>query len=539
MDQHRRRAVTQRQQTLVTLGGSRPFTPGVVMTDVSTRSEAPPGELAGGALGLPSVLFCIVTGAAPLAAMLFNVPVATLGGGYASPAAFIVATIALTIFSVGYIAMARRVTSAGGFYTFVSRGLGRVAGLGVGYLIALCYIVFSAAVLGVTGYFASTTIASLTGLDLPAWFYMIVGLVLISLFAFFHIELTAKVLGVLLVGEVLVLVVMAVGIFAVGGAEGFSLAPLNPVAIFDNPAADEVFGGGAAGVALFAAFWSWVGFEMAPNYAEETRDPHKIAKRATYGSVIGLGVFYTIMSYAFVTGWGLTGSANAVKSQYAGDIASAFYPLTDKYVGSWATLVMEILIVTSSFACTMAFYNTGARYLFALGREGVLPGWLARTSKRRSPANASLTVTGIVALYCLAFVIYDPSTEGALLKLGTWSPLLGVLGILAVQALVSVAIIRYFLTSAREDFHWWTTMVAPLIGFAAMVIACALLVINRDGLAGASDVLFIEALPWVILVVFVLGMVAAMVLRSRAPDKYAGIGQFEIAEITEPVGGQA
>jgi hypothetical protein len=52
-------------------------------------------------------------------------------------------------------------------------------------------------------------------------------------------------------------------------------------------------------------------------------------------------------------------------------------------------------------------------------------------------------------------------------------------------------------------------------------------------------VLFIEALPWVILVVFVLGMVAAMVLRSRAPDKYAGIGQFEIAEITEPVGGQA
>ena len=162
-------------------------------------------------LGLPSVLFCIVTGAAPLAAMLFNVPVATLGGGYASPAAFLVATIALTIFSVGYIAMARRVTSAGGFYTFVSRGLGRVAGLGVGYLIALCYIIFSAAVLGVTSYFASTTVAALTGVDLPAWVYMIIGLALVSLFAWFHIEFTAKVLGVLLIGEVLVLVVMAVG----------------------------------------------------------------------------------------------------------------------------------------------------------------------------------------------------------------------------------------------------------------------------------------------------------------------------------------
>jgi amino acid transporter len=497
----------------------------------STRTiptGGPPGELAGNALGLPSVLFCIVTGAAPLAAMLFNVPVATLGGGYASPAAFLVATVALTVFSVGYIAMARRVTSAGGFYTFVTRGLGRVPGLGAGLLIALCYMVFSAAVLGVTGYFASTTVASLTGIDLPAWFYMIIMLALITMFAWFHIEFTAKVLGVLLIGEVLVLVVMAVGVFAAGGAEGFSLAPLNPANIFDNEAAVQVFGAGAAGIALFGAFWSWVGFEMAPNYAEETRDPHKIAKTATYGSVIGLGLFYIVISYAFVTGWGLTGSATAVQSQFAGEIASAFYPLTDRYVGSWATVAMEILIVTGSFACTMSFYNTGARYLFALGREGVLPAALARTSVRRSPATASMTVTAFVGVYCLAFTLYDPSTAGALLKLGTWSPLLGVLGILAVQALVSIAIIRYFRTTGREHFRWWTTLVAPLIGFAAMVGACVLLVVNRGDLSGAADAVYIQVLPWVVLAVFVIGMALALWLRNRAPDRYAQIGQFEI-----------
>ena len=70
----------------------------------------------------------------------------------------------------------------------------------------------------------------------------------------------------------------------------------------------------------------------------------------------------------------------------------------------------------------MAFYNTGARYLFALGREGVLPvaarQHLPRTAARR---RASMTVTGVVATYALAFTLYDPSTEGALLKLGTWS----------------------------------------------------------------------------------------------------------------------
>ena len=245
----------------------------------TSTTEHTSGQLAGGVLGLPSVLFCIVTGAAPLAAMLFNVPVATLGGGYASPAAFIVATVALTIFSVGYIEMARRVTSAGGFYTFVSRGLGRVPGLGSGLLIAVCYIVFSSAVLGVMGYFAATTMSSLVGIDLPAWVYMVLGLVLMSMFAYFHIEFTAKVLGVLLIGEVLVLLIMAIGIFAVGGAEGFSLAPLNPVNIFNNDAAIGVWGTGAAGIALFAAFWSWVSSRWRPTTrrrpATRTRSPER------------------------------------------------------------------------------------------------------------------------------------------------------------------------------------------------------------------------------------------------------------------------
>jgi hypothetical protein len=123
------------------------------------------------------VLFCIVTGAAPLTAMLFNVPVAVNGGGYAAPAAFLVATIALTIFSVGCIAMCGRVTSAGGFYTFVTRGLGRVIGVGSGLLIALCYMIFVAAVVGVLGYFAATSVESWTGVALPAWVYMVVALV--------------------------------------------------------------------------------------------------------------------------------------------------------------------------------------------------------------------------------------------------------------------------------------------------------------------------------------------------------------------------
>lgn len=489
-----------------------------------------PGRLHHGALGLPSVLFCIVTGAAPLTAMLFNVPVAVNGGGYAAPAAFLLATIALTIFSVGYIAMCARVTSAGGFYTFITRGLGRVIGVGSGVLIALCYIIFVAAVLGVLGYFAATSIETWTGVALPAWVYMLIGLAIMTTLAWFHIELTAKVLGVALVTEVAALTILSVGIFAHGGAEGFSAAPFNPAEIFGNSAAIKVFGAGAAGIALFAAFWSWVGFEMAPNYAEESRDPQRIAKIATYASVIGLGVFYMFVSYAYVTGWGLVGSVQAVSDQFAGTYASAFYPLSDRFVGGWLTAVIQVLAITSSFACAMAFFNTSARYLFSLGREGVLPSSLARTSKYHSPGVAAATVAVLVLVYSAAFVAYDPSTEGALLKLGTWSPLLGVLGILAVQGLTSIAIIRYFQVNARDGFHWFTTLVAPALGFLAMAGACWLLVANRDTLAAAEGVPFITLLPWMVLLMFAVGVAIALWLRSARPAVYADLGHFTLTD---------
>lgn len=485
------------------------------------------GRLAQNALGLSGVLFCIVTGAAPIAAMLFNVPVAVLGGGFAAPAAFLVATIVLTIFAVGYIEMARTVTAAGGFYSFVTHGFGTIVGMGTAALISLCYVIFCSAVLGVTGYFASTSFNEWFSIDIPAWVFMLVFLAIITSLSWFHIELTSKILGVFLITEVIGLLIFGFAILFQGGDNGLSLAPLNPAELFDNSAAVKAFGAGAVGIALFGAFWSWVGFEMAPNYAEESKDPKRIAAIAMYTSVIGLGILYVFISWMFVTGWGQQGAADAVAAQYNGDIASAFYPLTDRYVGSGLTTLFEILIVTGSFACTLAFYNTSSRYMFSMGREGILPRGLGKVHPtHRSPYLASMLVTGLVVLYAGAFTLSDPSTLGALLKLGTWSPLLGVLGILAIQALVSFAIIRYFMQNAPEHRHWFKTLVAPLIGGFAQIGACYLLIKYRGDLSGAGDNWFVKLIPWFVLAIFVGGIGMALYWRSSNKEKYAAIGRF-------------
>jgi amino acid transporter len=509
--------------TAISRPGAPPAT--AAPAKVTTAGEH---KLASGALGLPQVLFCIVTGAAPLAAMMFNIPIAVLGGGSGAPAAFLIATVVLTIFSVGYIEMSRRVTAAGGFYTFITRGMGPVAGLGSGILIALCYIIFSAAVMGVLGYFAATSFNEWFGIDMPAYVYTAIALLVISAFGWFHIELTAKVLGVALVLEVLALTVLAVAVIAKGGDSGLSLAPINPAEVFNNDVAKKAFGASAVGIALFAAFWSWVGFEMAPNYAEESKDPKRIAKAATYGSVIGLGLFYIVISWVFVMAWGSKNVGTGVAGQFDGKYGSAFYPISDRYVGSALTTGLEILIITSSFACAMAFYNTSARYLFSLSREKVLPKAFGRVHpKTQSPYIASLVVTGLVFLYLLGFTIYDSSTEGYFLKLGTWTPLLGVLGILFVQAIASFAIIRYFMTTAKDGFHWWKTLVAPVIGGLAQVGACYLLIANRGALAGAGDVFYIKYLPWFVAITFVGGMIYAVYLKTKSKDVYEEIGSFE------------
>src|SRR6202020_2531057 len=96
--------------------------------DVANRDDV--HKLRPAAVGLIGVLFLTVTGSEPISAMLFNTPLAVrFGSGLGALAAFIFATVVLVIFGVAYVAMARKVTTAGGFYSFISHGLSREVGM--------------------------------------------------------------------------------------------------------------------------------------------------------------------------------------------------------------------------------------------------------------------------------------------------------------------------------------------------------------------------------------------------------------------------
>src|SRR5690242_940573 len=428
------------------------------------------------AVGLIGVLFLTVTGAAPISAMLFNVPIAVgYGNGIGAPAAFLVATIILLIFSVGYAAMAAKVTAVGGFYSFISHGLGRELGMGFGFGSVVAYSVFEASLAGGFAYFANLDITAWLHINIPWPILSLLMIVGISVLTYFDVKVSTAILGVALIAEVAILTIFAIGVFTSSGAH-VDIAAINPVNAFRGFPAHDKIAAGAAGIGLFFAFWSWVGFEMAPNYAEESRDPKRIVPLSLYVSVVGLGVFYVIVSWAAVSGYPKIEDAI---TQAQTNSADFFFAPARTLIGDWVALLMSILILTGAFACGMAFHNTAARYLYSLGREGALPAVLGRTHNvYRSPHIASSTQSVIAAIIIIIYAVVmgtDDPTKQAYLGLYGLMALLGTSLILIAQAVVSIAIMIYFQKHHADDTHWFATMVAPIISFVGQVIVLGLL----------------------------------------------------------------
>jgi amino acid transporter len=521
-------------------------------------------ELARNALGLPQLLFCILTGSAPLAAMMFNDPLSGSGIGISVPAAFWMAGFSFMFFSVGYVAMARRVTTAGGFYSYTSYGFGRIIGLGAAIGIVSAYLFFAVGVNGVTCYFATTSLDNLFGIYMNWRIYAAIFILLLFLVTYFHVELVARILGICLLGELIILFIFSFGVlFQGGGPDGIMFSALNPAGLFSGGAgvagAAKVFGVSAAGVGFFGAYWSWVGFEMAPNYAEETRNPKKMMAYALYGSVIFLTIVYTFWAWMLVTSYG--GSKNqwpwAVAVQYgipaaahgapasvglpSGNYQSVYYPVVQKFVGTGVKDLFQLLIITGSFACSLAFWNTSNRYLFSMGREGILPRVFGRThATHKSPFVATLFTLCFVIIFTLLFAlgimggaqrtalgINTANPLVALVQVGTWWPFQGNELLFSIMALCSVAILVYFLRPENRDgFHWFRTLVCPILGAGSIAFAIYLMIKNRTTLLGTPNTGFTFVTPFIALAIFLAGCVLALIYQRYSKSRYEAVGKF-------------
>src|SRR5437588_5518850 len=109
---------------------------------VESSSSSPPDRstLRPNAIGLPGVLFQSITTMAPASAVAFSLGAAIPFAGGALPLAVLIALIVCSLIALNIGSLARYLPSAGGFFTYVSRGLGSQAGWMTGWLFSLTYL---------------------------------------------------------------------------------------------------------------------------------------------------------------------------------------------------------------------------------------------------------------------------------------------------------------------------------------------------------------------------------------------------------------
>jgi len=503
-----------------------------------------------GAVGLFGVLFMALANAAPITAMTGNVPIATAyGNGVFAPAGYLVATVVLTLFTIGYAAMARHITSAGAFYGFVSHGLGQVWGMATGLMATMAYIVFEGSLIGIFSYFTNNALKTWFSVDVNWLLIAIVGILLVAAFGYYDISIAAALLGFFLVCEVVLLAVLAFSVlFKGGGPDGLMASSLNPVNAFKSlppggglgvKLGKDALPAGAAAIGLFFAFWSWVGYETTAVYGEESRNPKKIVPRATLIAVVGLGLFYTFVSWMVISGNGAKGSIDQAANNSIGmftDLAKA------NLGGSWITYVYLFLIVSGSFACALAFHNAAARYMYAIGREvPALRRSLGAThGKHHSPHISSIvqsviTLALTVGFYFLAPNGSDANQGGYIYEYGLLA-VLGTMAVLIVMMICSVAVIWYFHVKKVHEGNVLTTAIIPGLGGLGMLYVVYLLFSNLSFAGGAAaGSLFFKAMPWITLATFLFGLVAALWLRSNRRETFDAIGRTVLEESAERV----
>src|SRR6266571_2343136 len=459
-------------------------------------------------LGVPAVLAFVMAGVAPLTVAAGVIPTAYATTGLTGiPAAFIVIAVVLAVFSAGYVAMARQIRHAGALYAFISHGPGKVVGVAAALVALLSYNFLQVGLYGAFGPTAASEAAAHLHVHTQWWEWALGAWAVITVLGLLRVEITGRVLGVLLTLEILVILAETGTGLAHPAGGHLSLATLSPAAL--NSA-----GFGTFGVLAVVAVLGFVGFEQAPVLAEEAKDAKRTIPAATYTALGVIAVVYAGVSWALATHYGDHHVVAAARQQGPG----LLFTLGGSSALSQAA---QVLFLTSLFAAALAFHNTCWRYAYALGRENVLPAALGRTGGNNIPKAASLTqsATGLAVIVAYAATGQDPMT-----RLFFWLGTTGGFGIMILLALTAVAVVAFFGRDPRGE-NPWRRAVAPAL--AALVLAgiVVLAVANYHTLLGVpvGDPAA-WALPGSYAVAAAIGLGWGLVLKARRPQVYAAIG---------------
>lgn len=471
---------------------------------MSSRTAATPARegqrgLRADAMGVPGLALTVAATVGIVPAFLGASPLVFIMSGPGAPGVYALATAAYLVFAGGYLAMSRRFGSASGFIGFIANGFGTRAGVAAAYVSLLTFPLFLGALYGIFSMFFQQLVADVVGVTIHWAPIALVAIVVTTLISYSRIEVSIRLLGVMLAAGVAVVLVMA-GVVLVGaGTSGtMTVVSFGPQAVF----------GPAIGLAMLFALGSYGGVESTAVYSEEVRDRRKTVSRGLYVAIFTIGGFYVLSTWAVTVGVG----ADTVGAVAAENPTGFIFALAGAQLGTAWMLILNVIVVVSFHGVLVGFTNISARYMFALGRSGLLPSRLGTSHPRHQSPHVAVLLTGAVVLVIVA--VFAVAGAHPFEHLYTWLIAVATIGSLTLIVASSAATFAYHYRESHSE-RAWNAYIAPALSTVVFGAAIWLALANFSLLAGDAPIA-----QWLWLLVPIAGVAG---LTMGASKRHRGL----------------
>lgn len=471
----------------------------------SPHGEVTPAQVTGeetlrrGAIDWKQVAVLSVAGCGPASVIALNLQFMGQFAGAALVLAFVLVWPGILLLVNTFAEFSKRLPTSGGLYTWNSRAWGPNMGFVYGWVFIGAYLVFSAAGFAVFGGWVEEWLDTQFSISLPWWLFTFLALAYVCTLAYLGITQSLHAALTLLGFEMVILSALALWIFIHGpeSGSGFGLAPL-------QVSSAGAMGWGGIGLAMTYGVLSHVGIEEGATLGLEVRDPKKGIPRGLWVAAIVVPVFYVVVAYAMVYGYGID------DMKAFGEDPAPLQTIAQTYWGEFGLAIVVLATLSSILAFSQTAFIAGARVLYTLGRERVLPHQLGRVSGRQTPGVA-IAVMGVLSMLLgvpLAFMV------GPFNVWGYFGFLISI-AFLVSYIFTNMGMVKYM--HAIREFHWLRHGVLGVVGSVVFLYPLYKTVWPlQSGIYGV--------LPFVYLAWIVLGILLLMhTLRTR-PEVMDRIG---------------
>lgn len=421
-------------------------------------------------------------------AIAMTVVVAT--AGTASWLVYVFATIALVVVGYNIGKLAGKISAAGSFFLYISRGLNPALGMLSGWAMLAAYVTTAIALTATTALFVQSLLTALgfAATIPPVLLYAVIS-ILVYLFAVRDIRFSSR-LGLAL--EVISLLVIALVCFLSWQVHDFAV----------DSAQLTLKGASfsAVGQSIVFGIFSYVGFESAATLGKETRNPKEVIPRAVILTPVLAGAVFIITTYFIMLAFG----------DDTAKLGASSGPLADIVPGKAAglTLLVYIGAAVSMFACALASINSFSRILFSLGRYQFVHKTMGNVhAKHQTPHAAVLVGVVINFLVCAA------------LSSHSYTDLLGWFGTIASFGFIFV----YFLCSLASPVLLKKTGEATPMVWTMGILGCVLMVFSLAGSLYPVPAAPLNYFPYGFAAYMLVGALWFLVLKGRMPQAVLSI----------------